>query len=74
MRQEAMAVGFWGVLAVGVPLLVMVTSELVAARRVSVRRGTLERLVSSAPSACVWITDHASDGGVIEIIVDRPGT
>jgi hypothetical protein len=74
MRQEAMAVGFWGVLAVGVPLLVMMIRELVAARRDSVRRGRLERLVSSAPSAWVRITDRASDGGVIEIVVDRPGT
>jgi hypothetical protein len=74
MRQEVMAVGFWGVLAVGAPLLVMVIRELVAARRDSVRRGSLERLVSNAPSAGVRITDRASDGGVIEIVVDRPGT
>jgi hypothetical protein len=66
-------VGFWGVLAVEVPLMVIVLRELVAARRDSVRRSSLERLVSSAPPAGVRIIDRASDGGVIEIVMERPG-
>jgi hypothetical protein len=51
-----------------------VMRELVAARRDSVRRGSLDQLVSSAPSADVRITDRAPDGAVIEVVVERPGT
>jgi hypothetical protein len=65
-----MTVDLWGVLAVLAPLIVMVFRELVLVRRDAVRRHSLERLVSRAP-ANVRITDRASDGGVIEIVVDR---
>jgi hypothetical protein len=57
------------VLASVISIAVPVVGEFIMLRRDVTRRGSIERLVALAPSG-VRITDRASDGGIIEIVVD----
>lgn len=62
--------GWWSLLAIVAPLAIVVIRELINLRKEAARRDSIVRIVTIAPSG-VRITDRASDGGIIEIVVDQ---
>jgi hypothetical protein len=62
--------GWWGMLAVVPPLAIAVVREFLTLRRDVARRDSIVRLVATAPTD-LRIIDRASDGGLIEIIVNK---
>jgi hypothetical protein len=61
---------WWSTLAIAIPLVVVLVREFLALRKDADRRDSIERLVAIAPSG-LHITDRTSDGGVIEIVVNK---